>query len=263
MEPVISGIQQIGIGIPDVHAAFKWYRENLGMDIPIFEEAAEANLMLPYTGGKPHERHAILAINIQGGGGFEIWQYTSRTPVAPTFEPQLGDLGIFAARIKSRNVGKAYAGLHNKGEQLEGEVQKDPGSKAHFFVKDPYGNFFQIVEGNDFFGESDANTGGPAGAMMGVSDIEKSKDFYADILGYDKVIYDESGVFEDLKELPGGNRKFRRVLLTHSKEREGGFSRMFGSSQIELIQVLEGAPKKIFEGRYWGDLGYIHLCFDI
>ena len=54
MKPVISGIQQIGIGIPDVHAAFKWYRENLGMDIPIFEEAAEANLMLPYTGGKPH-----------------------------------------------------------------------------------------------------------------------------------------------------------------------------------------------------------------
>ena len=263
MKPVISGIQQIGIGIPDVHAAFKWYRENLGMDIPIFEEAAEANLMLPYTGGKPHERHAILAINIQGGGGFEIWQYTSRTPEAPKFEPKLGDYGIYAARIKSRNVAKAYEVMKAKGEKLVGEVQKGPDGKPHFFVKDPYGNLFQIVEGKDFFGESDAATGGPAGAIIAVSDMDKSMEFYKDILGYDKVLYDESGNFDDLKEVPGGEGEFRRVLLTHSQEREGGFSRMFGSSQIELFQLKGGSPKKIFENRFWGDLGYIHLCFDI
>ena len=34
-------------------------------------------------------------------------------------------------------------------------------------------------------------------------------------------------------------------------------------SQIELVQVLNRTPKKIFENRYWGDLGFIHLCFDI
>jgi hypothetical protein len=68
-KPTIAGIQQVGIGIPNVHEAFKWYRQNFGWNIPIFEEAAEANLMLPYTGGKPHMRHAILAINMKGGGG--------------------------------------------------------------------------------------------------------------------------------------------------------------------------------------------------
>jgi len=77
-EPIISGIQQVGVGIPNVHEAFDWYRKHFGVDIPVFEEAAEANLMLPYTGGKPHKRHAILAINLQGGGGMEIWQYTLR-----------------------------------------------------------------------------------------------------------------------------------------------------------------------------------------
>jgi hypothetical protein len=98
---IISGIQQVGIGVSNVHEAFAWYNSRLGMDIPIFEEAAEANLMLPYTGGMPHKRHAILAINIKGGGGFEIWQYTSRTPVPANFVPQLGDLGLFCAKIKS------------------------------------------------------------------------------------------------------------------------------------------------------------------
>ena len=36
-----------------------------------------------------------------------------------------------------------------------------------------------------------------------------------------------------------------------------------GPSEIELIQVLNKTPRKIFEGRDWGDRGYIHLCFDI
>ena len=70
MTKQIVGIQQIGIGVSNVHEAWAWYRKYLAMDIPIFEEAAEANLMLPYTAGKPQKRHAILAINLQGGGGF-------------------------------------------------------------------------------------------------------------------------------------------------------------------------------------------------
>lgn len=69
----IDSIQQIGISVPHVHEAFKWYCQHFGMDIPIFEETAEAKLMLPYTGGKPLMRHAILAINMKGDGGFEIW----------------------------------------------------------------------------------------------------------------------------------------------------------------------------------------------
>ena len=46
---IISGIQQIGIGNTDVYRTWNWYRKNLGLDVPIFDEAAEAALMLPYT----------------------------------------------------------------------------------------------------------------------------------------------------------------------------------------------------------------------
>ena len=58
---IITGIQQLGIGIPNVHEAWAWYRRHFGMDVPIFEEAAEAALMLPYTGGE-RSRHAVLAL---------------------------------------------------------------------------------------------------------------------------------------------------------------------------------------------------------
>src|ERR1039458_7534458 len=108
MKKIISGIQQIGIGVKDVKEAFSWYRKNFGMDIPVFEEAAEANLMLPYTGGMPQKRHAILALNMKGGGGFEIWQYTSRIPRAAHFETRLGDYGLFCARIKTKDIQAAF-----------------------------------------------------------------------------------------------------------------------------------------------------------
>lgn len=263
MQKIISGIQQIGVGIPNVHEAFRWYRQNFGMDVPIFEEAAEANLMLPYTGGKPHQRHAILATNLQGGGGMEIWQYTSRTPQPPENAPLIGDFGIFAARVKCLDVPAAYQMFTEKKLDLQGPVAEDPSGGKYFFVRDPYGNLFQVIEADGWFNTGKYLTGGMGGCLIGVSDPDKSRKLYSDILGYDKVIYDETGTFEDLSALPEGKGKFRRVLLTHSQPRKGGFSRIFGPTMIELIQSLDREPKKIFEGRYWGDLGFIHLCFDI
>jgi len=29
------------------------------------------------------------------------------------------------------------------------------------------------------------------------------------------------------------------------------------------VQSLDRQPNKIFENRLWGDLGYIHICFDV
>lgn len=258
MKKLISGIQQIGIGVPNVYEAWKWYKENFGMDIRIFEDDTVAELMLPYTGGKPHQRHAALAMNLAGGGGFEIWQYTSRTPEAPNFDIQLGDLGINIAKIKSPNVKKAYNTFKEKGLRVLGEL-----TEKHFFVEDLYGNIFQIVEESDWFKKTDNLTGATAGAIIGVSNIENARKVYSDILGYDELVYDKEEVFDDFKALPGGDKKFRRVLLQASKPRKGAFVKLLGDSKIELIQVLDREPKKIFRDRFWGDLGFIHLCYDI
>lgn len=261
----ISGIQQMGVGVPDVHEAWAWYRKNFGIDIRVFEEAAEAGLMLPYTGGEPRSRHAALSLNLQGGGGFEIWQYTSRVPQPPKFTPQLGDFGIFITKIKSLDVAATRAFLVNNGVEKISPVVEDPAGKPHFYVHDPYGNVFEIVESQDWFKRENKLTGGVYGAVIGVSDMDKSIAFYGNILGYDQVVYDKEDEFVDFKrEVPGGENRFRRVLLRHSKPRVGAFSRMLGSSEIELIQRIGGeSPRKIFENRFWGDLGFIHLCFDI
>lgn len=261
---IISGIQQIGIGVSQVHPAFKWYRQTLGFDVPMFEEAAVAGLMLPYTGGEPRSRHAILALNLQGGGGLEIWQYTERTPVPPAVPVQLGDLGIGIAKIKCKNVKACYNDLRARGVHVRTEPSARPDGRLHFHIEDPWNNVFEIVSADDWFSKKRPNhTGGVCGALIGVTDMERSLRFYREILGYDTVVYDAAGEFADWHGLDGGLGRYRRVLLRRDQKLRGPFSPVLGHTEIELVQALDRTPRRIFEGRYWGDLGFIHLCYDV
>ncbi len=266
MEKIICGIQQMGIGVPNVPEIWAWYRKNFGIDVKVFEDAAEAPLMIKYTGNVVHKRTATLALSMNGGGGMEIWQFTSRPTNKAEFEIQAGDLGLYMCRIKSRNIEASHAFLSKSIGQKVSEIYTLPNNAKHFICEDPNGNLFDIVEGESFFTTTKhaAQTGGVAGAMIGVSNIEKSLEVYQNLLGYDEIVYDETKTWDDLAKLTGGTGNFRRVLLRHSTERVGPFSKLLGPSQIELIQSIDRTDvKKMFENRFWGDWGFIHLCFDV
>ncbi len=260
----IYGIQQIGIGVQDVERAFKWYGTHLGADIPVFDDDNVATYMAPYMGGQPHKKRAIFALNLQGGSGFELWQYLDRQPSFPEKEHALGDFGILISKVKSRNIQKSFDRLKSRGINIISDIAVNPDGVKSFYIQDPIHNIIQIKESFDWLQKGKTDVGGVFGCTIGVSDIDASRKLYSDVLGYNKVIFDETGTFEDLAALPNGKGKFRRVLLTHEDNRRGGFSTMFKSSQLELIQAIDDyTPKKIFADRYWGDIGYIHICFDI
>jgi catechol 2,3-dioxygenase-like lactoylglutathione lyase family enzyme len=264
MSYVIGGIQQLGVGTPEEEKSCQWYARVFGMTTPIFREAAPAPFMTRYTGGDVQSRSATLAINLQGGSGFEIWQYTSRKTVMPSFEIQTGDLGILYGKIKATDLNGAFARMKGEGvEILSGRIMSLPDGRGCFYIRDPWGNIFQVLEDNDFFQQGKFPTGGPCGAVIGVSDCDRSLPFYRELLGYDLIVDDVTGTFEDLAVLPGGKGKFRRILLSHSRKASGPFAPIFGTSYIELIQSLDRSPAEIFKDRFWGDGGFIHLCFDI
>jgi catechol 2,3-dioxygenase-like lactoylglutathione lyase family enzyme len=259
---LICGIQQIGIGVANLTEAWEWYRKNFGMDIRMFEEAAYAEYMLPYTGNQPQKRHAVLAINMQGGGGFEVWQYMERTPLGSSFIPEIGDLGINICKMKSFDLVATHSGMQQNGLNITPLV-KDPQGELTYYVTDPYNNIFQFVSANKKFYNDKKNYGGAHGVVIGTSDIEKALSVYSDILGFNEIIYDVTGIFDDLINVHGGSKKFRRMLLGHKEEREGPFSSLFGKGTIELVQAINYTPKKIYQDRFWGDPGFIQICFDI
>lgn len=255
-ENLISGIQQVGIGVMDAGESFKWYNKNLGLDVPVFDDIADAKLMVRYTNGNIRKRRAILAVNMAGGGGAEIWESKNPLPIPCDFEPKLGDLGIFALKIKSQDL-LAFS----KSTPIS--LFRAPESKPTAWLKDNYGNQLQLVEDDSWFMNNLSNTGGVLGVIVGVSDMDKALKLYKDILGIDNLVYDKTGVFEDFGGLGAADKQFRRVLLRKGQSAEGAFSRLFGNIELELVQAIDTTDRKtIMEGRSWGDLGFIHLCFD-
>jgi len=259
---IINGIQQIGIGTPTAQKTFDWYRNLLGFDIKVFEDEAQAKLMTRYTDDEVRARHAILSMNLNGGGGLEIWQYTSRTPQAASFDILFGDLGIHGMKIRCLDIKKAHALLTEKGVN-PGAIASSPIGVPHFYFKDPWGNQVEAVHDNYCFSPQDSSFGGVMGVSIGVTAMDESISFYSNLLGFDDLVYDESGVFEDLKAVAGGDGNYRRVLLRHKPRQAGGFSNLLGPTEIELFQALDRPVNKIYADRSWGDLGYIHLCFDV
>ena len=262
-EKIICGIQQVGIGVNDFVEAWKWYYDNFGFEIKIVDDEGVAERMLPYTGGKPQPRRSGIAVNIRGGGGFEIWQPKGRELNYLKEPVKLGDMGILIAKVKTPNIETAYNTFINKGLDVISPVMTSPAGQKEFFMKDPYGNLFQLEQDDYVFIDEKKTTGGANGAVIGVSDIERSLPFYTQLLEYDKVVFDQTGVFEDLEAIEGGKGTLRRVILERSKPIEGPLSRIMGTSHLELIQSVDAPGKKLYEGRYWGDPGYIHLCFDV
>jgi catechol 2,3-dioxygenase-like lactoylglutathione lyase family enzyme len=258
----VSGIQQVGIGVADLDAAFSWCRTTLGMDVPVFRDEGRAELMTRYTGGVPQERRAVLAVNLRGGGGLEIWQYTKRVPQEPPFPPLIGDLGILSVTIKTDNLAAARSWIESRDAGRPGTIAVGPVGEPHFFFTGPGGLLFEVVEHREWFGRRGGPVGGVCGCMIGVSDIDRARCLYSELLGYRRVIHDARGVFEDLRSLPGGHGELRRVMLEREDRPAGALSRLLGSSRIELVQALDRVPRRVFQDRFWGDLGFIHLCFD-
>jgi catechol 2,3-dioxygenase-like lactoylglutathione lyase family enzyme len=233
------------------------------MDVPVFKDSATASLMTRYTGDRAEDRYAILAMNMQGGGGFEIWQYTSRSPKKSDGEHLLGDTGVFVVKLKTKDIDRAFERLKGSGVNILNDIQRSPDGRRHFYVKDPFENIFELIESKSWFKKDRGVTGGVAGCVIGVSDVDNALKLYRDVLGYSEVVFDGTEKFEDYAGIPGGDDTFRRVILRSGNNRRGAFCRLLGDTELELVESKSRTPHKIFRNRYWGDLGYIHICFDI
>lgn len=247
----LAGIQQIGIGVTNLVQAKQLYAKVFGMDLPVFEDEAEAKLMGKYTGGNIFKRKASLLMNLNGGGGFELWQFTNRTPVKVSFKVEEGHLGISAIHLRSRDINTSYNKLKNESNFRIQPIQQSVFGKAFFTCLDEVGNCFKIVEDDYIFLKQKQEIGGVLGLSIGVSNPEKSLLFYQEVLGFTEIL----GPVEEM-----GCKKWR---LKQEEVKPTAFGNLLGPAYIELVYHPEKATTHIYQNRFWGDQGFIHCCFDI
>ena len=155
-----------------------------------------------------------------------------------------------------------HAEHKRRGIESLGPVHTRADGRKHYYLNDPHGYPFEIVESDEWFGPAPYG-GGVGGAVIGVSNMDKALTLYRDVLGYDTVIVDETGVIPAWHGIPGSDESYRRMVLRRSEPTAGPFSQILGGGEIELVQALDRKPRNLFENRFWGDLGYIHICWDI
>lgn len=257
----VHGIQHIGVAVSQMERSLIFYRKVFGMNIPFFDSIQAAPLMQVFTRQEVVTKRASMVMNLKGGSAMEIIQATSFTPRPMPADFLIGDLGIFALHMRAASLPEAKNLLQQQRIDFSDEVA-DPLGKGRVSLKDPDGQFIIIVEDDQLFEPTTHPIGGVGGISIGVSDINTAKAFYA-LLGFDQVLYEGQANYDDLKGFPGGEQEVQRVILTTSQMAKGPFGAVIGYSLIELICTPQRIGQKIFRGRIWGDVGFVHIGLDV
>lgn len=247
----------------DMDMALRFYRKFFGLDIPFFDSIQPAPLMDIYTRNTTITKRASMVMNLQGGCAIEVIRPTSFEPVKAIRPVHVGDLGVFITQVKCKSLAASHRFCNEQGASGVTSIQTDPNGRETFYIQDLDGNRWQFLQGDSWYTDSGHHSGGVIGCTTGVSNMDNALKLYAELLGFDEVIYDKTASFTDWRELPSGDQRFRRVLLSQSNQPGGGFARVTGKTYIELVQALERSPNYIFEDRIWGDTGFAHIGFDV
>jgi len=259
----INSMQHIGVAVQDMDASLKYFRKIFGMNIPFFDSVQAAPLMDCYTHEKTITKRASMIMNLQGGCAMEVIRPTTFEPRKADFQIKIGDLHIFQVHMKSRNVKHMHEHCKNNGALGVSEIQLNPAQQNVFDLTDVDGNFFRVEPTKECYREMGHPSNGVAGCSIGVTNMDEALNLYSSLLGYDEVVFDRSGTFNDWGHLPGGKEQYRRVRLKQSAPTGGGFARVMGETFIELVQALDRVPARTFKGRIWGDSGFVHLGLDV
>ena len=288
---MINAIQQVGLGVMDKEAALDWFATVLGFRTVVFNDQGDAPFMLRYTGGEVCRRDLALVLNSHGGAGLEIWQHLSRVPLPQPADMSLRSTGFLICKLRCKGIETIVKRLRQDSEsslQVLGDITERPtGERCCYFSV--FGSWFQLVEDRRSFFVDDGPSfcAGVLGVVVGVRDMDASLKFYRKILGYSHVIQDvdnkDEGDWPDWRGFSVLNKansgRFRRVVLQRERPETGLYGQFFGVGEIELIEVLQTPLKEfqqsmreglhltkaphLYADRYWGDPGFIHLCFDV
>lgn len=258
----VNAIQHIGIGVKDTDKTLAFYRE-LGFSVKLNDMTGPNPGMKPVLGDVLDMR-LTMVMNLGGGGVIETVEHTS-TPIRPHPAPvRWGDLGYFGAGFRAHNLPAIVEKLKAKGLKFETPVltwQTSAGQTwRQTFLKDPDDllvHLLELPEDRD----RKPRVCGLNHVLAGVRDLDRSQRFFAEMAGFDRVLHEFEGRLPELDGLSDGPVTMKMRVLERSAGCTSPFKVLYGG-MLFLVQVTDRAPRVIFEGRRWGDIGLMEFALD-
>jgi catechol 2,3-dioxygenase-like lactoylglutathione lyase family enzyme len=264
---MINAFQHVGMGVWDVDKTYSFYKKLFGYKIKLNDITMASKEMEPVVGSLETMR-MMMAMNTKGGGILEFIEHKS-SPVRPyPEEAGYGNYGVLEIGFGVRAIDKVVDSFRAKGATFLTPVCElalaDGRCWRYAYLKDPDDMKVQLVE--------DIRPGQPAAEKpevhgvfhvgVGVSDVEASKAFYENVLGFDRLIYSFDGHNPDLDPVSGGPIRMNTAILERSAPNRGPVSEL-PSGTIKLMAVFDEKGEHIYKGRRWGDIGCMEFCMDV
>jgi catechol 2,3-dioxygenase-like lactoylglutathione lyase family enzyme len=258
---LIAAFQHVGMGVHDTDSTYEFYRKLMGFRIKLSDQTSYMDEMTPIIGALV-ELRALMAMNVGGGAAIELIEHTSTRPMEPPEPVQWGDIGYLELGLKAFKLDQVYLDLKSKGVEFITPVRSmelsTGGRERYVYLRDPDGLLLQLVEVD---GGKRPAVGGVRHVAIGVSDMERARTFYRDVLGFGDTLHEFRGRIPELDEVTGG-REMEMAVLGHRPE---GFSAMplLERAIVKLVHTPGYKGKTIYEGRRWGDIGLMEMAFDV
>lgn len=261
---MLHGFQHVGIGVEDIRKSFGFYRNLLGFRLKLNDHEEELAQMEPIIGAV-EKMHVIMAMNLSGGAAVELVQHTSSKPRVADGGINWCDIGYLSTGVKAYLIDELVEELARKGLIMETPVVEIPakrgGTFKTSFVRDPDGIPVELLETPESrFGSKKPRIGGFSHVTLGVADIDRSYEFYSEVMGFSKVLWEIDKPPEEFSKLTG-KTVYKEIMLERSTFTPGELPLEGG--MIRLVQAIDRKGKRIYEGRRWGDVGVMEIAFDV
>lgn len=252
---MITGVFHVGYGVRDDERSIDFYKKYLAFaEVRISIEDDSFGGFGDFVGRGERYRWSMLT-HTTGAVDFEPVQLLSRKPVPIPEDFRWGDVGINEVCFRAQGIQGLYDRFKQEGLPLLAPPRRirltGGWEKEFFYLQDPDGIRIKLEQ--DLRDASkDPTIKDFSYLCVGVSDMEASLRFYREVLGYRETIWEADGRLEWMDDLEGDTVYGRSVML--------------GSDLHDyLYQLVErrGRKRRLFEGKRWGDIGPLELCFTV
>jgi catechol 2,3-dioxygenase-like lactoylglutathione lyase family enzyme len=261
---MISGLHHVSIGVSDLKRSLPFYQEVLGFKKKLFDITWKDSAMGQVIGRSVKIRSVLLANDI-GGGAIKLVQLFAdyeghighKARPIPS-DRRWGDAGHLEVAVEAGDIERTYRELKGKNVEflLSPQHWYIPGTLEgrYFYLKDPDGVLVEVIDGSRK--EESVEYSGVYGlnhTAIGVTDMERSLEFYRDMLGFE-VLINHKGTWPGEAVIVGESIEQRLVMLGHPN----------GGAKIELIENLSPVKSKpIPPEKRWGDIGVMEAALEV